>query len=75
MQTSYCWDATDRLEVLIEQLIPASGKLRMQQLRLSLEGLTLVLVSLQTEGQCPVCGQSSRRVHSTYMRTVQDLPS
>ncbi len=46
----------------------------MQQLRLSSEGLTLVLVSLQTEGQCPVCGQSTRRVHSTYMRTLQDLP-
>ncbi len=33
-----------------------------------------MLVSLQTEGQCPVCGQSTRRVHSTYMRTLQDLP-
>ncbi len=74
MQTFFSWDATDRLEILIEQLIPASGKLRMQQLRLSSEGLTLVLVSLQTEGQCPVCGQSTRRVHSTYMRTLQDLP-
>jgi transposase len=74
MQTSFCWDATDRLEVLIEQLVPASGKLRMQQLRLSFEGLTLVMVSLQTEGQCPVCGQSTRRVHSTYIRTLQDLP-
>ena len=46
----------------------------MQQLRLSLEGLTLVLVSLQTEGQCPICGQSTKRVHSTYIRTLQDLP-
>jgi hypothetical protein len=46
----------------------------MRQLRLSLDGLTLVLVSLQTEGQCPVCGQSTRRVHSTYRRTLQDLP-
>ena len=46
----------------------------MQQLQLSLEGLRLVLVSLQTEGQCPVCGQSSRRVQSTSMRTLQDLP-
>jgi len=46
----------------------------MQQLRLSLEGLTLVLVSLQTEGQCPICGQSTKRVHSTYLRTLQDLP-
>jgi transposase len=74
METSFCWDAKDRLEVLIKQLIPASGKLRMQQLRLSLEGLTLVLVSLQTEGQCPICGQSTKRVHSTYTRTLQDLP-
>src|SRR5258706_14026037 len=74
MQTSCCWYATDRLEVLIEQLVPASGKFRMQQPRLSFEGLTLMMVSLQTEGQCPVCGQSTRRVHSTYMRTLQDLP-
>ena len=74
MKTSICWDAKDRLEVLIKQLIPASGKLRMQQLRLSLEGLTLLLVSLQTEGQCPICRQSTKRVHSTYIRTLQDLP-
>src|SRR6266568_2387591 len=65
MQTSFCWTASDRLEILIEHLIPASGKLGIQQLRLSSEGLTLVLVSLQTEGQCPVCGQSTRQVHST----------
>jgi hypothetical protein len=50
MQTSFCWNASDRLEILIEHLIPASGKLGIQQLRLSSEGLTLVLVSLQTEG-------------------------
>src|SRR6266496_4337136 len=74
MQTSFCWTASDRLEILIEHLIPASGKLGIQQLRLSSEGLTLVLVSLQTEGQCPVCGQSTRQVHSTYLRTLQDLP-
>jgi hypothetical protein len=36
----------------------------MQQLRLSMEGLTLALVSLQTEGQCPIGGQSTKRVHS-----------
>jgi len=74
MQTSFCWNASDRLEILIEHLIPASGKLGIQQLRLSSEGLTLVLVSVQTEGQCPVCGQSTRQVHSTYMRILQDLP-
>jgi len=74
MQTSYCWDATDRLETVIEQVIPTAGKLRMQQLQLSSEELTLVLVSVQTEGSCPVCKQSSRQVHSTYVRTLQDLP-
>src|SRR5215467_11003983 len=74
MQTSFCWNASDRLEILIEHLIPASGKLGIQQLRLSSEGLTLVLVSVQTEGQCPVCGQSTRQVHSTYMRILQALP-
>jgi len=74
MQTRFCWDATDQLETVIEQLIPTSGKLRMQQLQLSSEELRLVLTSMQTEGQCPLCGHGTTRVHSAYTRTLQDLP-
>ena len=25
--------------------------------------------------ECPTCGQPSRRIHSTYVRTVRDLPT
>lgn len=36
--------------------------------------LTLNLTSTQTQASCPLCGQSSRRVHSRYERTLADLP-
>ena len=36
--------------------------------------LTLVLASTQTSALCPLCGTSTRRIHSCYTRTVLDLP-
>ena len=36
--------------------------------------LTLNLTSTQLQAACPICGQSSHRVHSRYERTLADLP-
>lgn len=36
--------------------------------------LKLTLSSTQAEVPCPICGQSSDRVHSRYTRTLADLP-
>lgn len=66
--------AKDQIEQLLKPLIPAPEKLKLQQVRLTSEELTLVVVSTQSVVHCPVCGQGARRVHSTYRRTLQDLP-
>ena len=37
-------------------------------------GIVVVARAAETERLCPVCGRSSRRVHSCYVRTIPDLP-
>jgi hypothetical protein len=53
MQTSFCWDATDRLEVLIEHLIPASGKFRMRASPAFLGGTDAGVGLLANRGSMP----------------------
>ncbi len=74
MKTSSILFATDHLDELIEWLVPASQGLRMQQLMVASDELTLVLASSRAEACCPLCGQVTTRVHSRYQRTLQDLP-
>jgi transposase len=74
MKTSSMLVPTDHLDKLIEWLVPASEGLRMQQLLVASDGLTLVLASTRAEACCPLCGQATTRVHSRYQRTLQDLP-
>jgi hypothetical protein len=74
MKTILILRAKDQIEQLMKPLISASENLELQQLRLTPEELTLVVASTQGAVQCPVCGQEARRVHSTYWRTLQDLP-
>src|SRR5262249_14287639 len=38
------------------------------------EEVTLVVISTQPEGCCPLCGQPTSRVHSRYEGKLQDLP-
>ncbi len=74
MKTSLILSATDPLEKLIEWLLPPSLGVRVHQLTVASDELTLVVVSSQSEGRCPLCGQPSARVHSRYTRSFQDLP-
>src|SRR5258708_34085868 len=74
MQTICILSPKDAAEKVLKLLIPASEKLELQHLRWTSEELTLVLASTQHLAHCPVCGQETNRVHSIYVRTLQDLP-
>ena len=74
MNTASILFTTDQLGELIEQLIPASAGWHRHQLILAPEELTLLMSSSRSEACCPLCGQTSTRVHSHYSRTLQDLP-
>jgi transposase len=74
MKTVYILSPNDPLEKVLKLLIPASEKLELQHLRWTLEELTLMVASTQHLASCPVCGQETKRAHSTYVRTLQDLP-
>src|SRR5258708_6021237 len=74
METVSLWSARDYLDAFIQQFIPAALNFRMEQLLLASDELTLVLASSQTAQPCPICGQNATRVHSSYLRTFQDLP-
>jgi len=54
--------------------LPKSLKLAVDQFIVKNETIILEISSHQSAGQCPDCGQVSRRVHSHYRRTVADLP-
>ena len=74
MKTAAIFSATDQLGPFIEQFLPASQGLRMDYLVLASNELTLVLTSSLGDACCPVCQEPSKRVHSRYQRTLQDLP-
>jgi transposase len=44
-------------------------------MRITPQAVQVGLVSETTTCPCPSCGQCSRRVHSHYVRTLQDLPA
>lgn len=60
---------------LLQHFLPNPQKLRLEswQLKISEHHLWVVVASTQTMAQCPVCQQYSRRVHSRYERTLEDL--
>ena len=38
------------------------------------DSLLLIALSIQASSSCPVCSKLSSRIHSQYIRKVQDLP-
>ena len=60
---------------LAAPLLPQSAALTVEWIRLSPEGVKIGLASQLTVCCCPACGQRSSRVHSHYIRTLQDLPA
>ena len=58
---------------LVSLLIPVS-LYETEQLEASQEGIVLGIRSTAEDGSCPDCQANSSRVHSRYLRTMQDLP-
>ncbi|HEU0150186.1 MAG TPA: ISL3 family transposase [Bradyrhizobium sp.] len=48
--------------------------LHVDDLQLDAAGLVISARTIAAEAVCPSCGRASRRVHSAYWRTFQDLP-
>jgi hypothetical protein len=66
--------STDHLEELVMRLMPACLPLRLQELVVTAQDVTLVLVSGQSAACCPLCREPSTWVQSHYNRSLQDLP-
>lgn len=60
---------------LLQHFLPNSQNLRLErwQLKASEHHWWAVVASTQTMAECPICSQFSRRVHSRYQRTLEDL--
>jgi len=55
-------------------LVPAFGGLRVDAIARTEHRLVLSVSATRCTGLCPCCGHRSKRLHSAYTRTVQDLP-
>jgi transposase len=49
--------------------------LQLSGMRITPQGVTLVMVPTANFSYCPTCGQRSARVHSRYPRLLQDVPA
>jgi transposase len=58
----------------IKQLFPHLKSLRIEQITIGPQGVTLSIAVQRRSARCPLCGARSRRVHSRYHRTLADLP-
>jgi transposase len=58
----------------IKQLFPHLKSLRIEQITIGPQGVTLSIAVQRRSARCPLCGSRSRRVHSRYHRTLADLP-
>jgi len=61
---------------LFQHLLPNWSQLRLKDWSLdpTEQRLTLKVISVQPEACCSVCHAATRRIHSRYQRTLQDLP-
>ena len=58
----------------LSSLFPHLAGLRLEQVTLDGETVTLHLAASARFARCPLCTRRSKRVHSVYHRTVADLP-
>jgi transposase len=57
-----------------EELLLGSSDLKIQNVIVEAEVITLTINSIQVNLACPECHQEAQRVHSFYWRTPTDLP-
>lgn len=60
--------------MLLRPLLPDHRSLTLDEVRLTAKGINVFVASVLPNNQCPLCGQSSTRVHSWYQRKLADLP-
>jgi transposase len=60
--------------VSLASLFPQLTGLRLEQVALDGESVTLHLAASTRFARCPLCTRRSKRAHSSYHRTVADLP-
>ena len=60
---------------LLQYFLPDSSQIRLERWHLEPDDTQVraTVSSTQTKAECPVCKASSRRVHSRYERTLEDL--
>ena len=61
--------------MLTHLLLPDIPELPLDEVQLADQMILLTIRATHPTALCPVCGQSSTRIHSRYTRTVADLPS
>ena len=57
----------------LSSLIPP--EFAVQRINETAETITVTAHAVTKSSDCPICGQTSRRVHSRYVRRIADLPS
>lgn len=55
-------------------LLPDPSLIKLERFVASAEAITVVVKTRQPQALCPLCQQSSQKVHSRYTRTLADLP-
>lgn len=60
--------------MLSRPLLPDHRSLALDDVRLTLDGITVLVSSTLPNARCPRCSQLSQRVHSRYQRVLADLP-
>jgi len=63
-----------RTDPLAVRLLPAVPGLRLDDITIAADEIHLTLVATAPRSPCPLCGHLARSVHSTYHRTLADLP-
>lgn len=66
--------AASAIAALVHTLLPEACGLRLQEVAIALERVTLTVASTHPEAACPLCTHPSQRVQSRYSRTLADLP-
>src|SRR5215207_8180765 len=55
-------------------LLPKAPGLKLQEVAINAETVSLSVESTCPSAACPLCGQETARLHSHYLRTLADLP-
>jgi transposase len=55
-------------------LLGLPSNMRLERIEIAEQALTLLLSLDTPEAACPLCQQVASRVHSHYVRTLQDMP-